>query len=155
MPDQTLEDRFWEKVDRRGPDECWEWVAATNPGGYGVFRRSGRNVLAHRMAFELVNGPLPAKRQGRTGARGVVVCHQCDNRACCNPAHLFAGSQAQNLADMDAKGRRNTFRKLTAEQADEIKAAITGRLGEQKELAIKYGISQQLVNDIVRGRRWT
>jgi hypothetical protein len=95
-------DRFWSKVATAGPDDCWPWTAATTPKGYGrwTYREGGKNchTTAHRKAWELANGPIPA---------GFQVLHRCDNPPCCNPAHLWLGTHRDNMADKVAKGRQS------------------------------------------------
>jgi HNH endonuclease len=79
---RTLESRtgaFWTFVDRRGPQDCWEWLGF-KVGGYGKFRWDG-GQLAHRFSYELANGPIP---------EGITLDHLCRNRGCVNPAHLEA-----------------------------------------------------------------
>ena len=87
-------ERFWSRVNK---SECWEWMGARNEKGYGVVAVDGKTPKAHRVAWELENGPIPA---------GVCVLHRCDNPPCCNPAHLFLGSKKDNNRDMISKGRR-------------------------------------------------
>jgi hypothetical protein len=99
-------ERFWSKVDRRGADECWSWKGGRRRRGYGIFSAGGSQLLAHRMAWQLSRGPIPPK---------MFICHHCDNPPCCNPAHLFIGSAADNFHDMIMKGRaRSPIHKLTA-----------------------------------------
>lgn len=86
-------EKFWAKVDRRGPDECWPWLGCLSTMGYG---RAGKKGYAHRLAWRLMRGPIPA---------GHYVLHRCDNPPCCNPSHLFLGDAAANARDMAAKGR--------------------------------------------------
>jgi len=98
--------RLWNKVAKTSPDECWPWKAYRNGCGYGTIQCDGRSLLAHRVVYELTVGPIPP---------GMNVLHSCDNPACCNPDHLWTGTQADNIADMYAKGRGNVGRRMTAE----------------------------------------
>ena len=93
-------ERFWNKIDRREPNECWPWIGGISRGyGHWSFWESGkcRSTTSHRKAWELANGPIPA---------GLFVLHRCDNPPCCNPAHLWLGTHADNMADKVAKGRQ-------------------------------------------------
>ena len=99
---KSTAERFWAKVDRSdGPDACWPWTGHRARRGYGQFKMFGRSVPAHRVAWELTNGPIPPGDHFGT----MCACHRCDNPPCCNPTHLFLGSMADNVADRDAKGR--------------------------------------------------
>ena len=89
--------RFWDKVETDGSG-CWLWTGGCNrPGGYGRFRVGKKMVVAHRVAWELAYGPIP---------EGKRVLHHCDTPPCENPAHLWLGTQADNLQDCRDKGRR-------------------------------------------------
>lgn len=97
---RPLDERFWEKVDRRGPDECWEWQGYLNESGYGYLSIShaGR-ALAPRVSMLLTgNDPL-----------GQLVCHTCDNPRCVNPGHLYLGSQKDNMRDRSERGPRKAL----------------------------------------------
>lgn len=89
--------RFWSRVDSSGgPDACWPWQGELNDNGYGRLRFGGKMEVAHRVAYELTHGAIPAVR---------FVCHSCDNPPCCNPAHLWVGTAIDNLRDCVADER--------------------------------------------------
>ncbi len=97
---QTVAERFWEKVAKGAPDDCWEWQASVFTGRYGYgrfqFGRPRGVVYAHRLAWELTNGQVP---------EGAHVLHSCDNPPCVNPSHLRIGTPADNAQDMLARKR--------------------------------------------------
>jgi hypothetical protein len=100
-----LEQRFWAKVAKGGPEECWLWLATKNNHGYGMIwagKPDGNKTLAHRVSYELHFGPIPTDT---TLYHGITVLHRCDTPACVNPAHLFLGTQTINVADKVQKGR--------------------------------------------------
>lgn len=95
---RTLAERFWEKVDKRGPDECWPWTGASGGGdGRGHIWGDGRIVIASRLSVELATGQAPPEERN--------VLHSCDNPPCVNPRHLRIGTQAENVQDMVSRGR--------------------------------------------------
>ena len=88
-PTPSLEERLWGRIDRRGPDECWEWLGGdTGEDGYGAFRIDGRIRIAHRVVYELVYGRIPF---------GWHTDHLCRNVKCCNPLHLEAVTPRENI----------------------------------------------------------
>lgn len=148
MP-RPLAERFWEKVDIKSEDECWEWNACTYHHGYGKFALTRSNpVYAHRVAYELTYGAIPDD---------LLICHSCDNRRCCNPHHLFTGTQKDNMQDCKAKGRNSLpprppkkENSLVWQQSDIILSLyMTGKY-RQVDLGEMYGVSQHTISTILR-----
>ena len=148
----TLEERFWAKVDKKGPEECWEWTGAKLRDGYGRIREGGqygRPVLAHRASWELAKDPIP---------KGMCVLHRCDNPACVNPAHLFLGTISDNAQDMVNKGRstrgeRVITSKLTEQGVHEIRQMLGARI-LQSVIAKKYVVTHMTSSRINTGATW-
>lgn len=155
------EARFWSKVDKSaGPDGCWLWTSLQFHDGYGCFKACKRSFRSHRVAWTLENGQIP--HDGST--HGVCVCHKCDVRMCCNPAHLFLGTHTVNMADMLAKGRKSDIRargeahsraKLTDDKVKEIRSLYAGGGIYQKQLAVQFGVSRTLICFILNHKNWT
>jgi hypothetical protein len=143
--------RFWHKVKRASPDECWLWLGAKIAFGHGQFRTNAGTQYAHRHSWEMQHGPVPGD---------LCVLHRCDVPACVNPAHLFLGTREENLADMRRKKRGcNPPRKIGAAHnmaklgPDEVRAIrASGR--SQLELAEQYGVSRRHINSIINRRIW-
>jgi hypothetical protein len=149
----TLRERFEPKVDRTpglGPNgDCHEWTACRGRDGYGQIKAGGKMLGAHRVAWELVNGPIP---------EGMCVLHRCDNPPCCRVEHLFLGSQALNMADMNAKGRQpkgsdNGRAKLTEADIPEIRGLLAEGV-VQREIGRRYGVASSQISNIKAGHRW-
>jgi hypothetical protein len=152
-PQLTNQDiqRFWSKVDKspgQGPrGDCWKWTRGRK-AGYGDFSVRHRNYYAHRVAFLIDRGYWPA----------LHVCHKCDWPLCCNPIHLFEGTDADNLHDMSVKGRscrgeKQGNSKLTAEDVREIRSRYRPRVITQKQLANEYGVTRSHICLILKRRR--
>lgn len=177
---RTVAERFWSKVEKpTGEDGCWLWTAGL-VNGYGHFRLPSGQCLAHRMSWELANGPVP---------EGLCVLHKCDNPRCVNPEHLFIGTRADNNRDRAAKGRSITgdnhwthyaperlprganhwrrlhpeqiprgdlhpTRKVSAEDVREIRRLYALGGISQRELGLRYGITRSAVGKITRNQNW-
>lgn len=134
-------DKFWSKVDKRGPDECWYWTGAVDAYGYGRFSLLQQR-RTHRIAYMLIKGSIPDK---------LFICHTCDNRACCNPNHLYSGTPADNTRDMMERNRWNGNRKLTPIDRANIRAALQKQPeGLIRRLAYKYNVTRNTIRAIKR-----
>jgi hypothetical protein len=138
-----MRDRFWDHVVRAGDDECWDWKGALDKDGYGHFHHPGEDrwVRAHRIAWELHHGnPAPDEMK---------VCHTCDRPRCMNPAHLFVGTQGDNVRDMCAKGRWRCKRRLSQEEEKEILQRLENPYhGSVAELSRKYGVGPGVIQRV-------
>lgn len=166
------------KVDKRGLDDCWTWMASrfSNGGGYGQFSIGGAGgsaIGAHRYSWDLHFGPIP---------EGMLVCHHCDNPPCVNPAHLFLGTHVDNALDMVAKGRSPKWapgrvpisgdkhyarvdpsRMARGEASSQAKVTeadvremrmLHASGSTYAALARKYGVTYQAIAYIVRREHW-
>jgi hypothetical protein len=131
---------------------CWRWTGYTHIRGYGIVSLRGKLQKAHRLFYEYFVGSIPD---------GMVICHHCDRPCCVNPAHLFCGTQRDNIMDCIAKGRarrgceqrgaRNNQAKLTDEHVRKIRYEETG---SQREIAERYGVTQTVIGDVLRRKSW-
>jgi hypothetical protein len=165
--------RFWAWVRRAADDACWEWQGSIGSNGYGRLRHQGKTWLAHRIAYRLANGPIPA---------GMFVCHACDNRVCVRASHLCLGTHEDNIGDMVAKGRHRQDRSrvrmprgdehwsrrrsdLVARGAMQPGSKLSdetvreARLARQQgasypTLARRYGVSTATIRSAVVGLTW-
>ena len=147
-------ERFWSYVKVGRPDECWEWQGAGKPRGYGNFRlKSYTNATASRVAYAIANGEEPGQ---------LLVLHSCDNPPCCNPAHLWLGTDLDNSNDKIAKGRFRSGSQKGAENGnatlDEAKVIdIWRRIQEGQSnvrIAEAFNVTHSLISRIRHQLSW-
>src|SRR5262245_15589455 len=155
QPNGPIEQRFWRYVERAPDDQCWLWQGSLGSTGYGQLRGNGRTTLkAHRISWQIHRGPIPP---------GMSVLHHCDSPPCVNPAHLFVGTQTDNMADAARKGRipgtsspgsTNPTAKLT--EAIVIEARLLNAAGVSfRELARRFAVNRKTITQAIRGERWS
>jgi hypothetical protein len=147
IPKPTLRERFLSYICPEPFSGCWLWIGAADTNGYGVLTVDYKTVRVHRIAYELFIGPI-----GR-----LFCCHKCDTPLCANPAHLFLGTNKENLADMSSKGRgsgENSYHVLTNEQVIDIRAAYVPRICTYKMLGRRYGVDDTAIYKIVHRKTW-
>lgn len=134
------EERFWEKVDKKSDDECWGWLGPLFPKGYG---RTSNSSGAHRLSYTLSYGEIP---------EGMLVCHHCDNPPCVNPKHLFLGTPKDNSDDKVLKERHS--KKFSFAEIEEIISQYNTGEYSESEIAKKYGVRSQIINNIVNKKNY-
>lgn len=144
--------RFHTKYERRGPDDCGPWTDARRNGKtrYGLLRTGHRGEErwpAHRIAWVLANGPIEP--------RTLYVCHRCDNPECVNPAHMFLGTHADNIADRGVKKRaaRGEAAGLASFTNEQV-AGIRRDPRPYSEIAKDYGVTESAIGGVRTGRSW-
>lgn len=149
---ENLKKRFWSKVDIRGTDECWPWIAWRNNKNYGCFRFGKKDTSSSRVAYILTFGEIPDNLE---------VCHKCDNPPCCNPSHLFTGTHLENMQDSKRKGRNSTARgeksakhKLSSIQVLEIRRLYFGGVYHTVQLSRIYGVGPTAIASILKWKSW-
>lgn len=147
-------ERFWANVQKM-ENGCWEWQRNLSPKGYGRLDVNGKTIGAHRMAYTLTHGCVPD---------GKIICHSCDNRRCCNPDHLWAGTWSDNIRDMDAKGRRvksvklgerHGAARLTEANVRYIRDLYASGKYTFKAIAEGYRVHKETIRAICRNETWT
>jgi hypothetical protein len=156
MPRQVVDlDYLLARVEFEPNTGCWLWSGAPGAGGYGVIRFDRRYQKAHRVSWALHRGFMPP--------REIKVCHKCDTPACVNPDHLWLGTQADNVADMVAKGRQrgvtrygtaNPVSRLTEEAVWVIRNIIDIGVVSQNEIARRWGVSPMTISRIANWQMW-
>lgn len=149
---RPLEERFWSKVKKT--TTCWNWVGSA-ACGYGQFNIDGKIHKAHRISWELINGPIPNKGKDY---HGTCVLHRCDNRACVNPKHLFLGTNADNMKDKvkknrQTKGEKSNSCKLTESQVLDIRSRPHCK-GYQTQLAKEFNVHNSDISRIINKKHW-
>ena len=150
----------WDLVQQKTADECWPWLGCKNSTGYGSMMVSQKAYSAHRIIFSLVNPGLITYEAPKNKQAKEFILHKCDNRECCNPAHMTLGNYADNIQDAKQKGRTRTVRgaahkkaKLTAEQAQAIRAMHNSNT-TYVELGKMFNIHANNVSRIVRNKAY-
>lgn len=168
-------DRFWSKVEKLGTEGgCWLWTGSCGIKGYGQFYLNRTMRLAHRVSYTLNIAPIPA---------GLFVCHSCDQRLCVNPAHLWVGTNLDNMRDCCAKGRiasgDRSFARLHPERLSRGAAHAASRRGElngsakltaanvieireryasggiyQAQLAREFEVDKTLISLVIKRKTW-
>ena len=131
--------------------KCWNWKSTKDKNKYGTKKYKGKYYKTHRLFYEICNGKIP---------KDMCVCHRCDNPSCCNPDHLFLGTQLENIQDMINKNRQrsaigeiNKSSKLTEIEVIEIRNLYAQGISS-RQLGKKFNINKSTILHIIHRRSW-
>ena len=135
---------FWKRVFIQDPENCWEWQAAITSRGYGSVHWRGKSEQSHRIAYLLTHKEIPS---------GLCILHSCNNRKCCNPSHLRAGTQSENILQASSEGRLNRPTGFNAKLklSPELIQTIQSSTLPQGAIRRMYGLSSGIVTAIKTG----
>lgn len=144
---RSYSERFDDYISPEPNSGCWLFDGGADNGyGYCRIKFQGKQQYVHRFAYERHLGSIPA---------GLFVCHKCDVRCCVNPDHLFLGTHADNMADMDRKGRQSRGVKVhTAKLLPKQVLAIRRSTKSGRALGREYGVTQRTILDIFQQKSW-
>jgi len=146
--EHSLADRFWEHVDIKTDEECWEWTGSKTTAGYGHMYWDGEQRYAHRLSIELSGRDLP---------KGWHACHTCDNPGCVNPQHLFPGTPRTNVQDMVSKQRHYHGDNHHNAKIKKTDVVIIRQLAEDgvflTRIAEQFGVTSGYISEIVSHRK--
>jgi hypothetical protein len=150
--------RFWKRVAKAGADDCWLWAGPLDKNGYGITGLGTTPDIqrSHRAAWTFTRGGIP---------KGLCVCHTCDNPLCCNPGHMWLGTNAENTRDRETKGRssrnlkpmlgeRHGMSKLTAPDVIRIRRLIDSGSVSHLQISREYGVSKHAIHCILHRKTW-
>lgn len=151
IADLSLAEQFLARVEKT--ESCWIWLGKTASHGHAHWRTRKYRDYAHRWSYRLFVGEIPA---------GAFICHKCDVPNCVNPAHLYAGTHADNMRDMRERGRaarpigeKHPMAKLNASDVAEIRRLIESGLHTQRGIAAVFGVAPSTISMLVRGPNWS
>jgi hypothetical protein len=150
---RVIKERFWRRVDVRGENECWLWTGSLDKDGYGKFAyyrlSKVRHVRAHWFSYRVSVGRVP---------KGLSICHTCDVPTCCNPAHLWIGTNTENTSDRNQKSRQARGSRDGNARLSEIDIPIIRRLLSEgltcRRIGQIFGVAENTIGHIKRGETW-
>lgn len=140
----------WKNVKIKRSDECWEWTKYKLKNGYGEMGINNKVYLVHRIVYEQIYGYIPD---------GLYILHKCNNPSCCNPKHLYLGTQKDNMKQMSedgrsARGEKSSSAKLKVEDVLEIRKLYSTEKYYHWELGEMFGVSRQQITKILNNQNW-